>query len=160
MLHRPFVLMTVNAEPDSGWVRSNPWILSNYGAVAAAAGRHEQAVALIRRALAVVPTHPRPLLDLATAYTRAGKPDSGRLVFARADTTNPQYPVYRGLLHARLGELDQAFASLARVNDWPLASLVGLSSSPDFATLRADPRFQAIRTRLAMPPVVRPNAGP
>ena len=143
---------TVNAEPDSAWVRQNPWVLTNFGGVATAAGRHAQAVRLIELALRVVPTHPRPLLDLAYAYIRAGEPARARAVFTRADTTHPHYRIYHALLHAQLGELDEAFAGLNRVDEWPLPALVGLNCDPRYATLRADVRYQAIRNRLRLPP--------
>ena len=142
---------TVNAEPDSAWVRENPWVLSNYGVVVAATGRHDQAVRLIQRALEVVPNHPRPLLDLARVYLRVGDTASARAAFARADTTNPQYAMYRGLYHASLGETDSAFAWLDRVHDWSLPALVTLNCSPGFDALRADPRYARIRARLGMP---------
>jgi DNA-binding SARP family transcriptional activator/tetratricopeptide (TPR) repeat protein len=148
---------TVDAEPDSAWVRQNPWVLSNFGHVAAAAGRHEQAVRLIERALHVVPTHPRPLLDLARVYVLAADPDRARAVFARADTTHAHYAVYRALLHVLLDEFDDAFAWFDRVGEWPLPSLVGLNSNPRYAALRADPRFQQIRKRLGMPPLSAPE---
>lgn len=142
---------TVNAEPDSAWVQRNPWILSNYGAAAAAAGHHAQAVALIERALRVAPGHPRLLLALAGAYISDGKSDSARLVFAAVDTMMPQIWVYRGLLHARLGEFDASFASFDRVREWPIAVLVGLNSAPEYAALRADPRYRRILSGLGMP---------
>jgi len=142
---------TVDAEPDSAWVRQNPWVLSNFAHVAAAAGRHQQALRLLERSLQVVPTHPRPLLDLAYAYVQAGEPERARDAFARADTTHPHYRVYRGLLHATLGELDEAFAALEGVDEFPLPSLVGLSNSPQYVALRADPRFEKIRQRLRLP---------
>lgn len=142
---------TVDAEPDSGWVRQNPWVLSNFGRVAAAAGEHALAVRLIERALEVVPSHPRPWLDLAYAYAVAGKPDSARAAFARADMTHPHYAVYRAFLHALLGEHDEAFAWLDRVAEWPLPSLVQLNNEPRLAALRADSRYEKIRTRLGMP---------
>lgn len=141
---------TVIAEPDSAWVRRNPWVLSNYGAIAGAAGRHAQAVALIERALQVEPRHPRPLLDLARVYARMGDTARARAAFDRADTSHPHYVLYRGLLHATLGEMDDAFRWIGRVRDWPLAPLVGLSNDPGYAALRADRRFSVIRRSLAM----------
>jgi DNA-binding SARP family transcriptional activator/Flp pilus assembly protein TadD len=149
---------TVNEEPDSAWVRQNPWVLDNYGHIAAAAGRREQAIALIELALRVVPTHPRPLLDLASVYIDAGDTSRARDVFARADTTHPHFLVYRGILHARLGELDAAFAAFDRVRDWPVATLVGLQNDPSYAALRADPRYALLRQRLRLPPP--PRRGP
>ncbi len=139
---------TVDAEPDSAWVRQNPWVLSNFGHVAAAAGQHARALRLLERSLQVVPTHPRPLLDLAYAYVQAGDPERARAAFARADSTHPHYPVYRGLLHATLGELDEALAWFDRGGEWPLPALIGMSNDPRYAPLRADPRYQKVRERL------------
>jgi DNA-binding SARP family transcriptional activator/Tfp pilus assembly protein PilF len=146
---------TVEAEPDSAWVRQNPWVLSNFARIAAAAGQHALAIKLIERALEVVPSHPRPLLDLAYVYAIAGKPDSARAAFARVSTTHPHYAVYRGLLHAILGERDEAFAWFDRVTEWPLPSLVQLNCEPRLRALRADPRFAKIRSQLGMPTTVR-----
>jgi DNA-binding SARP family transcriptional activator/Flp pilus assembly protein TadD len=141
---------TVVAEPDSAWVRQNPWVLANFARVAAAAGRHQQAVALMERALEVVPTHPRALFDLAYVYVMAGDRDRARAVFTRADSTHAHYTVNRALLHAVLGELDDAFAWFNRIDEWALPPLVTLSNEPGLAALRADARFQRIRKRLAM----------
>ena len=143
---------TVVAEPDSAWVRQNPWVLDNYGSIVAATGRHAEGRRLIERALKVVPTHPRALLDLAEVYVLMGRPDQARAAFARADTTHPHYLVYRAELYALLGQTDSAFATLDRVQEWPLPALVSLNSSQRFAALRADPRYAAIRERLGMPP--------
>ena len=148
---------TVDAEPDSAWVRQNPWVLSNFGHVAGVAGRYPAAIGLIERALQVVPNHPRPLLDLAAVYIQMREPERARTVFARADTAHPQYRLSRGLLHAQLGELDQAFDWLASVDAWPLASLVGLSNDPRYRALRADPRYRAIRARLDLPGAITPS---
>jgi DNA-binding SARP family transcriptional activator/Flp pilus assembly protein TadD len=142
---------TVDAEPDSAWVRRNPWVLANFSRVAATAGRHALAVRLVERALEAVPAHPRPLFDLAFAYVAAGKPDSAQAAFARADPTHPHYAVYRALVHGLLGERDEAFMWFERVTEWPLPSLVTLSSEPRLARLRADPRFERIRARLNIP---------
>jgi tetratricopeptide (TPR) repeat protein len=127
-------------------------VLTNYAAVSAQAGYHEQALRLIDRALRVVPTHPRALLDLAHVYILAGQPDRARAAFARADTTHPHYAVYHAEMYALLGETDSAFASLDRVKEWALPSLVGLNNSPSYASLRADPRYRLLRARLGMPP--------
>ena len=141
---------TVDAEPDSAWVRQNPWVLTNYSRIAAAAGQHALAVKLVERSLLVVPAHPRPLFDLAYAYAAAGNPDAARRAFARADSSHPHYAVYRALVHALLGEHDDAFAWFERVDEWPLPSLVSLNCEPRLAALRADPRFDSIRARLKM----------
>jgi len=144
---------TVEEEPDTAWVRQNPWVLTNFGRVAAAAGREKQAIHLIEAALVVVPAHPRLLLDLGAVYVLGGKPQRAWAAFARADSAHPHYPAYRALMHATAGELDQAFAWFERVDEWPLPALVGLNCDTRFALLRADARFGAIRKRLKLPPV-------
>jgi tetratricopeptide (TPR) repeat protein len=142
---------TVDAEPDSAWLRRNPWVLTNFSRVAAATGRHALAVRLVERALVAAPSHPRPLFDLAYAYAVAHQPDSSRLAFARADTEHAHYAVYRALIHGLLGEYDQAFGWFGRVREWPLPSLVTLNCEPRLAALRADPRFAVVRAALALP---------
>jgi DNA-binding SARP family transcriptional activator/Tfp pilus assembly protein PilF len=141
---------TVDAEPDSSWVRRNPWVLTNFSRIAAAAGRHALAVRLVERSLEVVPAHPRPLFDLAYAHVAAGEHDRARVAFARADTGHAHYAVYRALVHALLGERDDAFAWFERVSEWPMPSLVTLSCEPRLAALRADARFDRVRARLNM----------
>ncbi|HJU74040.1 MAG TPA: tetratricopeptide repeat protein [Gemmatimonadaceae bacterium] len=143
---------TVRAEPDSVWVWQNPWVLSNFGRVAAAAGRHSEAVRLIETAIHAVPGHPRPLLDLAHVYIDDNDPMRARAAFARADTSHAHYEIYRALLHALLGEFDEAFARFQMVNDWPLPALLQVNNERHYLVFRADPRFQEIRKRLNLPP--------
>jgi Tfp pilus assembly protein PilF len=144
---------TVEAEPDSAWVRQNPWVLSNYSRIAAATGRHARAMRLLNRALQVVPRDPRVLLEVAHANVMAGRPGQARAAFMRADTTHPYYRVYRAELSALLGDLDEAFAILDSTDEYPLPALVGLNNDPAYAALRADPRYQIVRKRLDMPPL-------
>jgi DNA-binding SARP family transcriptional activator/tetratricopeptide (TPR) repeat protein len=142
---------TVVAEPDSAWVRQNPWVLSNFARVAAMAGRHEQALHLASRAVEVVPRHPRALFDLAAVYAIDGDAKQAMAVFARADSTHPHYAFYRAWLHAMLGELDEAYVWLDKIDEWALPSLVALNNDPTLATLRADPRFERVRKKLSLP---------
>lgn len=141
----------VTSEPDTAWVRQNPWVLSNFGTVAAAAGRHKEAVGLIERAARVVPGHPRPMLALAGAYLTAGDPTQARAAFDRADPDHPHYALYRGLLHARRGEMDATFHWLGRVQEWSPVLLIPLIGDPALDGLRADPRFAQLRRRLLLP---------
>lgn len=139
---------TVEAEPDSAWVRRNPWVLSNYARVAAAAGRPVEAVRLATRAADAVPGHPRPLLDLAYAHLRSGDTTAARDAFDRADRTHAHFPAYRALLHALLGEHDAAFRAFAAVHAWPLPAVIQLRNERIFATLREDARFIPVLARL------------
>ncbi|MGH7637876.1 MAG: tetratricopeptide repeat protein [Gemmatimonadaceae bacterium] len=142
---------TVVAEPDSAWVKRNPWVLANFSRISAEAGRHSEALRLIERALEVLPTNPRLLLDLAGVHVAAGDLKRARAAYDRADRNHEHFAVYRALFHALMGELDEAFAWFDRVQDFPLPALVGLSNERRFARLRADPRFRAVRDRLHLP---------
>lgn len=145
---------TVDVEPDTAWVRQNPWVLTNFGRVAAAAGQHRRAIELIESALRVVSGHPRPVLELAYVYVLAGELPHARAAFERADRLHGHYPVYRALMHGTLGELDEAFAWFERVSDWPLPALVQLSCDARYRALRADARYDRIRKRLRLPPAL------
>ena len=145
----------VTNEPDSAWVRRNPWVLDNFGMVAAAAGRHEEAARHLERAIAVVPGHPRPLYHLAESQLDRGDRRAAWATFAASDTGHAYYPLYRGMLHAQLGELDAAFAWLERVKEWGLPALNGLVNDPALAPLRRDQRFEAMRRRLRLPAPAR-----
>jgi tetratricopeptide (TPR) repeat protein len=139
---------TVVDEPDSAWVRQNPWVLSNFARIAAVAGRHGQALRLAERALVVVPTNPRAVLDLASVYVRAGDTARARAAFARADVTHAHYAFYRAWLHALLGETDAAFTWLDKMDEWPLPALIALTNDPSFAAVRADARYRRIEQGL------------
>ncbi len=141
---------TVIAEPDSAWVRQNPWVLDNYGHILGAAGRTTEGARLIERALKVVPRNPRALLDLAAVHARAGDTARARADFAQADPSHPHYLLYRGLFHAVLGETGEAYQWIEQVREWPLAPLIGVNNDPQYARLRADPRFARVRRSLKL----------
>ncbi|HUF28445.1 MAG TPA: BTAD domain-containing putative transcriptional regulator [Gemmatimonadaceae bacterium] len=141
----------VTYEPDTAWVRQNPWVLSNFGKVAAAAGRHRAAIQLIERAAGIVPQHPRPLYELAMAHLAAGDRSRALAAFDRADPGHPHYPVYRAMLHGQLGELDAAFELLERVAEWGPVQLLTLETNRSLQELRADPRYAFLRRRLGLP---------
>jgi tetratricopeptide (TPR) repeat protein len=138
----------VTDEPDTAWVRQNPWILSNFGGLSAAAGRHSEAVRLIERAVQVVPGHPRPLYNLAVAYLAVNDSARARAAFARADTAHPHYALYRALMSARLGDLDGAFAWLDRVEEWSPVLIMTITGSTQ---LKGDQRYEALLDRFGLP---------
>jgi tetratricopeptide (TPR) repeat protein len=142
-------LMT--SEPDTAWVRQNPWALANSGKVAAAAGRHADAIRLLERAAQEVSGHPRPLYDLAVTHVRGGDPARAETAFARADNLHPHYPLYRGLLHAWRGDLHAAFEWLDRISEWSPVVVLTLVGDPWPEALTNDARFAALKRRLGLP---------
>lgn len=143
---------TVVDEPDSAWVRQNPWVLTNFARVALAAGRYDQALHLVDRALVVVPTHPRALFDLAMVYLARGDTAAARAALARADSTSPQYAADRACFYGLLGDFDRAYALLDQLGEMPLPQLVTITNEPALAAMRADPRYARFRKKLGMPP--------
>ena len=149
----------VEAEPDTQWVRENPWLLSNMARVYAARGRYAEAIRALERSLVTVPRHPRPLYDLASTYVMMGRAERALPTFAAADTANEQYAFYRAALFAALREPDSAFAWLDRVAAWGPSTMSVLRADPRLEPIRADPRFPRLLARLGLtartPPAVR-----
>lgn len=143
----------VTNEPDTAWVRENPWVLANFGKVAAAAGRFGEAMPLAERAAEAVPGHPRILHTLAFVHLAAGDTARARSTFDRADPTHPHHAAYQSLMYADLGDLDAAFLGFGRVEEWSLALLGVISGDPSLAALRADPRYRDLRRRLRLPAI-------
>ncbi|MEJ7813404.1 MAG: tetratricopeptide repeat protein [Gemmatimonadaceae bacterium] len=138
------------AEPDSEWVRQNPWLLSNASRVYTAHGLYDDALRMLGQALAVVPRHPRPLWDLASTYVAMGHPEKALRVFAAADTSNEQYAYFRASVFAVLGQADSAFYWLDRVTEWGPSPAGELRMDPRLAPIRADPRHPALLRRLRL----------
>jgi tetratricopeptide (TPR) repeat protein len=59
-------------------------------------------------------------------------------------------PVDLAILHAALGETEAALSAIERAFELRDASLVYLRSQPELASLRSEPRFQAIVKRMGI----------
>ena len=142
---------SIAEEPDSAWVRRNPWVLANMARVYADNGQYANAVRSMRRALRIVPRSPRALHTMAVIYDEMGRRDLAREAFALADTSNEQYPAYRGIEYAGEGNLDSAFVWFARATAWGVQPMLTLQSDRQLDDARGDPRFGALLTRLRIP---------
>ena len=131
---------TVGEEPDSAWVRRNPWVLANMSRVYADNGQYANAIRMINRALEIVPGNPRALHTMAVIYDEMGRGDLARQAFARADTSNEQYPAYRGMVYADQGQADSAFLWFDREEKWGIQPMLSLQSDRHIDPLRSDPR--------------------
>jgi DNA-binding SARP family transcriptional activator len=136
-------------EPDSAWVRRNPWLLTNMAAVYAANGMFDKALDAANRSIRITSRHPRSIAALSAVYAKMGKRDIARKVFAQVDTTNEHYAAERGFFYLDIGELDSAFRSFDRVEQWPIPILISLGSSSQ--RFHNDPRYFALLKRLGMP---------
>jgi tetratricopeptide (TPR) repeat protein len=141
---------TIGEEPDSAWVSRNPWILSNMARVYANNGRYNDAIRMIDRAMKIVPRNPRALLAESEVYQMAGRHDA-RQIFASADSSNEQYPAYRGIVYAQFGKADSAFLWFGRQRQWGIQPMLSLQADRNVDPLRGDPRYLALLRRLGIP---------
>jgi tetratricopeptide (TPR) repeat protein len=142
---------TVGEEPDSAWVRRNPWVLANMARVYADNGQYETALRMINRALEIVPRMPRALHTLAAIYGAMGRPALARQALSGADTANEQYAAYRGMVYADQGNADSAFLWFDRQEKWGIQPMLSLQSDRHIDPLRGDARFRALLRRLGIP---------
>ena len=142
---------SIGEEPDSAWVRRNPWLLANMARVYADNGRYAAAVQSMQRALRIVPNSPPALHTMADIYDEMGRVDLARRASASADTSNEQYAAYRGMTFVSEGELDSAFAWFGRARSWGVQPMLSLQADQRLDVVRQDPRFLALLARLRLP---------
>ncbi len=140
----------IGEEPDSEWVRRNPWLLTNMAAVYAANGMFDKALESAERAVRITPGHPRSLRALALVHSRMGRVDLAREVFAQVDNAHEHYTADRAFFFVEIGELDSAFLYFDKVDRWPIPGLIELGGN---STLGSDPRYRTLLRKLGMLPV-------
>jgi DNA-binding SARP family transcriptional activator/Tfp pilus assembly protein PilF len=143
---------SIGEEPDSTWVRRNPWLLANMARVYADNGQYANAVQSMQRALRIVPNSPRALHTMAVIYDEMGRPDLGRQAFALADTSNEQYSAYRGMRYVSEGNPDSAFIWFDRQKSWGVQPMLSLQADRRIDPIRSDLRFLALLRRIGIPP--------
>lgn len=89
------------------------------------------------------PTHAEIQAALAVGHAASGDTARAREILDRIDALS--HPFSAGLIHAALGEEDEAFASFARVRDWSTFTEHARYFYPDvLASLREDPRHREL----------------
>jgi DNA-binding SARP family transcriptional activator/Flp pilus assembly protein TadD len=136
-------------EPDSAWVRRNPWLLTNMSATYASNGMFDKALDAARRSIQITSRHPRSIAALASVYAEMGRPDLARKIFAQVDTANEHYTAQRAFFYVDIGELDSAFLYFDQVKQWPIPILISLGGAR--GPLHDDPRYARLLKRLGMP---------
>jgi tetratricopeptide (TPR) repeat protein len=89
------------------------------GVIAAQSGRREDAIDLMRRAIAIDPSAGAYHIDLALALKADAKPDDAVVSYRRGLALTPEAEAYNdlGLLEQQLGRLDEATVSYRRAID-------------------------------------------
>ena len=106
-----------------------------------------RAAAEAERAVVLSSDGPDQLAQLGQIHAGQGRPAAARDILDRlkAMARTRYVPAYDiALVHASLGERDEAFASLRRAYDERYGPLIFLGVDPDVDALRADPRLAAL----------------
>lgn len=141
----------VGDEPDSAWIRRNPWLLTNMAATYAANGLYDKALIYAKRAVEILPGHPRAVAALANVYYRMGDKEEAKRVFATADTANEHYPAYRALRYVTEGQPDSAFLWFGRVHEWGIPILIAMPGLRRSKVVGDDPRLHELFDRIGLP---------
>jgi len=132
--------------PEDGW---NHWELSN---VYFATRKYDEGVAELEPALRL---YGYPEMANALAKTHAAKGYKAALRLYAKDLEalqgNPVCPTLVAKVYLLLGEKDEAFKWLERGFAERDGFLVSLVNSPDFQSLRGDPRYQDLVRRVGLP---------
>jgi TolB-like protein/Flp pilus assembly protein TadD len=116
-------------------------------------GKYEEAIAAFQKALTGSGGNPVPLAALAHVYATAGRRGEAveRLNELRQLSQEGYVPPYWiALVHAHLGENDEAFEWLERAYEERDVWLVWLKREPRFDVLRSDPRFDGLLRRIGL----------
>jgi tetratricopeptide (TPR) repeat protein len=114
-------------------------------------GRYAEAMRMIDRALAIVPTSPRALHTLASIHNQMGRRELAIQAFARADPSNDQYAAYRGMVFGGQSNADSAFFWFDRQREWGIQPMLALQTDRHVDAMRGDARFRALLARLRIP---------
>jgi Tfp pilus assembly protein PilF len=114
-----------------------------------------EAIAAFEKASALSPSMSRYSSALAHAYARAGRDTEAHQVLedlARPSQGPQASWTELAIIHAGLGQSDQAFASLEKAYAQREWRLVRMKVEPMFDPLRADPRFGNLLRRMGLAP--------
>ncbi|MBV9493760.1 MAG: protein kinase [Acidobacteria bacterium] len=119
--------------------------------IALAQGRTADALALIDKAVELGGRTPLLLSMWGYEQARAGNRDAATRVIEELKS-RPSYtlPLFLARLHAARGENDEAIYWLQQLADDKSESLVWLKVDPTLATLREDPRFEALAKKVGL----------
>jgi serine/threonine-protein kinase len=116
-------------------------------------GRYEEAVAEFKQAINLAPNDFDYLTALGHAYAVTGKQAEARRILAELQELSKQRYVsayHMAVIHAGLGEKDEAFVWLAKAVEERSVWLSKLKVEPRLDGLRRDPRFAELLRRVGL----------
>jgi tetratricopeptide (TPR) repeat protein len=117
-------------------------------------GMYEEAIAEFRKLLKQNPRSAAALAHLGNTYARAGRVREARECIRQLKQRSDVEPVETygiALIHAGLGEKDQAFEWLEKAYELRDQGMSFLKVEPPLDPLRSDPRFQDLLRRMHFP---------
>jgi TolB-like protein/Tfp pilus assembly protein PilF/predicted Ser/Thr protein kinase len=136
---------------DPHFVSAHECLASTY----LAKGAYDQALTEYQDLASSSQNDPVRLAGLGCANALAGKKLQARKIIAQLDAASKsQYvaPYFVGVVHASLGEKDQAFSWLGKAFAERDSYLVRLKVEPGLDSLRSDPRFEKLLLRMNLKP--------
>jgi len=121
---------------------------------------YQEALQDAERGLAISQRHPVFLSIAAAVHGRLGNMEQASKLVDEMRAANPKNPVSALLLATAFVGMDkqqEAMRALEEGYKTRDADMVGLNSTPWFAPLRSDPRFQSLVSRMKFPPVTHPE---
>jgi TolB-like protein/DNA-binding winged helix-turn-helix (wHTH) protein/Tfp pilus assembly protein PilF len=137
--------------------RSNPHRHELLGSNYAWLGQYAEAIASFKEAIKLGDDTPDTQIALGKAYAKIGEHEKARAILKQLEAGKEYVsPVGLAILHAALGEREQALALLERAYSAHDQQLIWLgiesrSEGGSFAALRSDPRFQDLMRRIGLP---------
>jgi TolB-like protein/Tfp pilus assembly protein PilF len=116
-------------------------------------GRYDEALDAYTRAITLSRGSPAMLAAPGHAYAMLGRHTEARQVLAELHALSARQfvsPYHIAVIHAALGEIDQAFDWLNRACDAQSEALIWFALDPMLDSLRPDPRFHTIITRIGL----------
>jgi TolB-like protein len=118
-------------------------------------GKYAEAIAQFQKSLETTQALSTSKANLAHAYAVSGNRDAAQKIVAELEEQSKSSYVSAfeiALIHAGLGEKDQAFVWLEKAYEQRSAELVTLTTEPRFDNLRSDPRFTELAHRMNLTP--------
>lgn len=126
-----------------------------FGRIFSAQGRHDEAIAALEKAVAA-DRNSGWLVELARAYSAAGRRDDSARVLAELTDRQRAGESFSldnlAYIAAAEGRVDDAFAILNQAVDQRLVNVLWIAVDPRVDSLRADPRFEQLLTRMNIRP--------
>jgi TolB-like protein/DNA-binding winged helix-turn-helix (wHTH) protein/tetratricopeptide (TPR) repeat protein len=116
-------------------------------------GDYSQAIAQLQKATAISPNSPLMLAGLGHAFGVAQKPAEARVLLIQLmEQSKRQYvaPFYIALVHAGLGESDNALDWLEKAYADHSNGLLFIKVDPELDTLRSNPRFKTLQAKMRL----------